>query len=92
MISLKRGSVTGLALSPIDLKKGDFALLLVYNQSLTTASQSQLFVSVVRALVLSRAQEYLHCYGYHVVSILVMLDGKTEQWSSRTDNIYIDSQ
>ena len=32
----------------------DFPWLLVYNQALTTASESQLFGSVVRALVLYR--------------------------------------
>ena len=51
MTSLRRGSVTGLALSPIYLHKVDFAELLVFNQSLTTASESRLFGSVVRALV-----------------------------------------
>ena len=40
------------ALLPIYLHKVDFAWLLVYNQSLTTASESRLFGSVVRALVL----------------------------------------
>ena len=46
--------VTGLAFSPIYLHKVDFALLLVYNESLTTASGSRLFGSVVRALVFYR--------------------------------------
>ena len=46
--------VTGQALSPIYLHKVDIAYLIVYNQSLTTASESQLFGSVVRALVLYR--------------------------------------
>ena len=55
MTSLKRGSVTGQALSLIYLHKVDLALLLVYNHSLTTASESRLFGSVVRALVLYRA-------------------------------------
>ena len=43
MTSLKRGSVTGKALSHIYLHKVDFAYLLVCNQSLTTASESRLF-------------------------------------------------
>ena len=51
MTPLKRGSVTGQALSPIYLHKVDFAYLLVYNQFLTTVSESRLFGSVVRALV-----------------------------------------
>ena len=54
MTPLKRGSVTGKALSPIYLHKVDFAKLLVYYQSLTTASESRLFGSVVRALVFYR--------------------------------------
>ena len=52
MTSLKSGSVTCQVLSPIYLHKVDLAKLLVYNQSLTTASESRLFGSVVRALVL----------------------------------------
>ena len=47
-------NVTGQTLSPIYLHKVDFAYLIVYNQSMTTASESQLFGSVVRALVLYR--------------------------------------
>ena len=43
--------VMGQTLSPIHLHMVDFAYLLVYNQSLTTASESRLFGSVVRALV-----------------------------------------
>ena len=54
MTSPKRGNVKGLTLSPIYLHKVDFAQLLVYYQSLTTASESQLFGSVARALVLYR--------------------------------------
>ena len=45
------GGCYGQALSPIYVHKVDFAYLLVYNQSLTTASGSRLFGSVVRALV-----------------------------------------
>ena len=41
----------GKTLSPVYLHKVDFAKLLVYNQFLTTASESRLFGSVVRALV-----------------------------------------
>ena len=45
----------GQALSPIYLNELNFAELLVYhNQSLTTASESRFFGSVVRALVLYR--------------------------------------
>ena len=38
--------------SPIYLHKVEFALLLVYIQSLTTASENRLFGSVLRTLVL----------------------------------------
>ena len=51
--------VTGKATAPIYLHKVDFAYLLVYNQSLTTASQSRLFGTVVRALVLYRGDQGL---------------------------------
>ena len=44
----------GQALSPLYLHMVDFAKLLVYIQSLTTASGNRLFGSVVRALVLYR--------------------------------------
>ena len=54
MTPLKRGNVWGKALLPIYLHRVDFAYLLVYDQSLTTASESPLFGSVVRVLVLYR--------------------------------------
>ena len=71
----------GKALSPIYLHKVDFAQLLVYNQSLTTESESRLFGSVVRALILYQGDPgsipskgmgnffsyALLFYGYHVV-------------------------
>ena len=43
-----------MALSPLLLHKVDLAWLLVYNQSLTTASGSRLIGSVVKAMVLYR--------------------------------------
>ena len=78
MTYLKWDSFTGQSLSPLYLHKVDliFAQLLVYNQSLTTASESRLFGSVVKALILYRDdpslipgnfQLALLCYGYHVV-------------------------
>ena len=54
LVFLSSQLVKGQALSPKYLHKVDFAYLLVYNQSLTTASESRLFGSVVRALVLYR--------------------------------------
>ena len=73
----------GQALSPIYLHKVDLTQLLVYNQSLTTASESQLFGSVVLehwsctgATWVDSQRRHgkffsyaLLCYGYHVVRI-----------------------
>ena len=70
----------GPALSPYLLYKVDFAHLLAYIQSLTTASDNELFGSVVGALVLcrgspgsipARAQEYFQLCFTIVMAIML---------------------
>ena len=89
MTSLKRGSVTGQANSPLYLLKVDFAQHLEYNQSLTTATESPLFGSVVRALVFYRGDpgsipsEYVGIFSA-MLYILWLSCLKTSPYSTST--------
>ena len=62
----------GPELSPYISTNSKFRIALVYNQSLTTVSESRLFGSVVRALFLYRGMGIFSamlytCYGYSVI-------------------------